>query len=85
MRIKFWMLLCAGLIGDVLRPAIGHAYPWLVGVVAQAQQPGAAGAGAAGGGIKQVGGGKNYFWEIAVTVLMFGVALYAVCRTSRRQ
>lgn len=79
MRVRFWMLLVAGLVEGLLRPAISHAHPWLVGVLAQGQQP------AAGGGIKQVAGGKNYFWEIAVTVVMFGVALYAVCRTSRRQ
>jgi hypothetical protein len=79
MRVKFWMLAWIGLLGGLLRPAICHAHPWLIGVLAQAQQP------AAGGGIKQVGGGKNYFWEIAVTVVMFGIALYAVCRSSRRQ
>jgi hypothetical protein len=71
------MLLCAGFVANLLRPAISHAQPWFIGVLAQAQQP--------AGGIKQGGSDKNYFWEIAVTVVMFGLALYAVCKTSRRQ
>ncbi|MBI5756973.1 MAG: hypothetical protein HZA46_00480 [Planctomycetales bacterium] len=77
MRVRLGALLSAGVVANLLRPAISHAQPWFVGVVAQAQQP--------AGGIKAVGTGKNYFWEIAITVVMFGLALYAVCKTSRRQ
>jgi hypothetical protein len=77
MRVRLGTLLCVGIVANLLRPAISHAQPWFVSVVAQAQQP--------AGGIKTVGTGKNYFWEIAITVVMFGLALYAVCKTSRRQ
>lgn len=77
MRVRFWILMSAGVVANLLRPVISHAQSWFIGVLAQANQP--------AGGIKQVGTGKNYFWEIAVTVVMFGLALYAVCRTSRRQ
>ena len=76
MRVRYLLLFCVGFVANLMRPAIGYAQPWFIGVLAQAQQP--------AGGLKQVSD-RSYFGEIAITVVMFGLALYAVCKTSRRQ
>lgn len=35
------------------------------------------------GGSKPISG-KNYVWESIIVVLLFGAAIFAVCRSSRR-